>query len=128
MVNQPRIISHFMDQKTSLFCNRMSQESHLKLIIIYCYPNFFRNPNWWKRRTGLERALTLISIVCSLALVVLVISLVTVILNDKSKDGKTELMISFSIHFKRTILYSNRDDNEKHSRSFEWRITSSSSH
>lgn len=48
----------------------------------------FRNPNWWRRRTGLERALTLISIVCSLALVVLIISLISVILNDKAKDGE----------------------------------------
>ncbi|CAH1722964.1 unnamed protein product [Chironomus riparius] len=46
-----------------------------------------KNPNWWRRRTGMERALTLVSIVCSLALIVLIISLVSVILNDKSKEG-----------------------------------------
>ncbi|CRK97823.1 CLUMA_CG011199, isoform A, partial [Clunio marinus] len=45
-----------------------------------------KNPNWWRRRTGLERALTLVSIVCSLALIVLIISLVSVIMNDKTKE------------------------------------------
>lgn len=56
------------------------------LIIPFCF--HCRNPNWWRRRTGLERGLTLISIVCSLALVVLVISLVSVIINDKTRDGE----------------------------------------
>lgn len=41
----------------------------------------------------MERVLTLISIVCSLALVVLIISLVSVIMNDKTKEGKPDLLV-----------------------------------
>jgi predicted metalloendopeptidase len=40
------------------------------------------NPNWWRRRTGLEKALTLISIVCSLALIALIISLIVVVVTN----------------------------------------------
>lgn len=47
----------------------------------------FRNPNWWKRRTALERALTLISIVCLIAVVALVVSLVVVIVNEQIKQS-----------------------------------------
>lgn len=44
----------------------------------------------------MERVLTLISIVCSLALVVLIISLVSVIMNDKTKKGKPGLSFTRS--------------------------------
>lgn len=53
----------------------------------------FRNPNWWKRRTGLERALFLISIVCSIALIVLIVSLVSVIMKEKMKEGRIHRLI-----------------------------------
>jgi len=42
-----------------------------------------KNPSWWKRRTALERALTLISIVCLIAVIALVVSLVVVVINDQ---------------------------------------------
>lgn len=47
-----------------------------------------KNPNWWRRRTGLERTLTLISVICSLALIVLVASLVSVIVKQKIAEGE----------------------------------------
>lgn len=56
------------------------------LCFLYFY---FRNPSWWRRRTALERALTLISIVCLLAVVALVVSLIVVIVNEQiNKKGK----------------------------------------
>ncbi|XP_014091152.2 neprilysin-2 isoform X1 [Bactrocera oleae] len=42
-----------------------------------------RNPNWWRRRTTLERCLVLISIIALIAVVGLVIGLVSVILSNR---------------------------------------------
>lgn len=42
-----------------------------------------KNPSWWRRRTALEKVLTLISVVCGVAVVALIISLLTVVLTDR---------------------------------------------
>ncbi|XP_036347356.1 neprilysin-2-like [Rhagoletis pomonella] len=42
-----------------------------------------RNPNWWRRRTTLERCLVLISIIALIAVIGLVIGLVSVILSNR---------------------------------------------
>lgn len=47
---------------------------------------YFRNPSWWRRRTALEKTLTLISIVGVIAVIALAISLISVILNNKSQE------------------------------------------
>jgi predicted metalloendopeptidase len=43
-----------------------------------------KNPSWWKRRTALEKALTLITAVAVIGALALVISLVSVILNNNA--------------------------------------------
>ncbi|XP_037040793.1 neprilysin-2 isoform X2 [Bradysia coprophila] len=45
-----------------------------------------KNPSWWRRRTALEKTLTLISIVGVIAIIALAISLISVILNNKSRE------------------------------------------
>lgn len=45
-----------------------------------------KNPSWWRRRTALEKALTLISIVCGIAVVALLISLLSVLLSDRIQE------------------------------------------
>ncbi|XP_052866853.1 neprilysin-2 isoform X2 [Anopheles cruzii] len=45
-----------------------------------------KNPSWWRRRTALEKVLTLISIVCGVAVVALIISLLTVVLTDRIQN------------------------------------------
>ncbi|KAJ6635812.1 Neprilysin-2, partial [Pseudolycoriella hygida] len=47
-----------------------------------------RNPSWWRRRTALEKTLTLISIVGVIAIIALAISLISVILKNKSREEK----------------------------------------
>ncbi|XP_035795572.1 neprilysin-2-like isoform X1 [Anopheles albimanus] len=42
-----------------------------------------KNPSWWRRRTALEKVLTLISVVCGVAVVALIISLLTVVLSER---------------------------------------------
>ncbi|XP_053693911.1 neprilysin-2-like isoform X1 [Sabethes cyaneus] len=42
-----------------------------------------KNPSWWRRRTALEKVLTLISIVCAIAVVALLVSLLTVLLSER---------------------------------------------
>ncbi|XP_055543996.1 neprilysin-2-like isoform X1 [Wyeomyia smithii] len=49
-----------------------------------------KNPSWWRRRTALEKVLTLISVVCAIAVVALLVSLLTVLFADrmnKSDNG-----------------------------------------
>uniref|UniRef100_A0A8D8BE29 Neprilysin-11 n=1 Tax=Culex pipiens TaxID=7175 RepID=A0A8D8BE29_CULPI len=45
-----------------------------------------RNPSWWRRRTALEKALTLVSIVCGIAVVALLVSLLSVLLSDRIQE------------------------------------------
>ncbi|XP_037924758.1 neprilysin-2 isoform X2 [Hermetia illucens] len=47
---------------------------------------YLKNPSWWRRRTTLERTLTLISIVALIAVAALVIALVSVVLSDKHHE------------------------------------------
>ncbi|XP_055637521.1 neprilysin-2 isoform X1 [Toxorhynchites rutilus septentrionalis] len=46
-----------------------------------------KNPGWWRRRTALEKVLTLISIVCGIAVVALLISLLSVLLSDQTNES-----------------------------------------
>uniref|UniRef100_A0A4Y0BJM9 Neprilysin, neutral endopeptidase 2 n=1 Tax=Anopheles funestus TaxID=62324 RepID=A0A4Y0BJM9_ANOFN len=46
-------------------------------------PTVIKNPSWWHRRTTLEKILTLISVVCGVAVVALIISLLTVVLTER---------------------------------------------
>lgn len=48
----------------------------------------YRNPSWWRRRTALEKVLTLITIVCGIAVVALLISLLSVLLSDQANEGE----------------------------------------
>ncbi|XP_038121738.1 neprilysin-2 isoform X1 [Culex quinquefasciatus] len=45
-----------------------------------------KNPSWWRRRTALEKALTLVSIVCGIAVVALLVSLLSVLLSDRIQE------------------------------------------
>ncbi|XP_062561585.1 neprilysin-2 isoform X2 [Armigeres subalbatus] len=45
-----------------------------------------RNPSWWRRRTALEKVLTLVSIVCAIAVLALLISLISVLLSDRIQE------------------------------------------
>uniref|UniRef100_A0A8D8BCY5 (northern house mosquito) hypothetical protein n=1 Tax=Culex pipiens TaxID=7175 RepID=A0A8D8BCY5_CULPI len=50
------------------------------------YVHLSRNPSWWRRRTALEKALTLVSIVCGIAVVALLVSLLSVLLSDRIQE------------------------------------------
>lgn len=83
-----RIILRFICVAKIPRINQFKFENHVQLKQNFISNLFFcRNPNWWKRRTGLERVLTIVSVICTLALIVLVASLLSVILNDKFKKG-----------------------------------------
>ncbi|XP_077302517.1 M13 family metallopeptidase neprilysin 2 isoform X2 [Arctopsyche grandis] len=45
------------------------------------------NPGWWKRRTGTEKLLTLISVASSLVVVALAVALAVVVINQKSANN-----------------------------------------
>ncbi|XP_062561587.1 neprilysin-2 isoform X3 [Armigeres subalbatus] len=45
-----------------------------------------KNPSWWRRRTALEKVLTLVSIVCAIAVLALLISLISVLLSDRIQE------------------------------------------
>ncbi|XP_063696900.1 neprilysin-2 isoform X1 [Culicoides brevitarsis] len=49
-----------------------------------------KNPSWWRRRTSLERTLTLISIVCLVAVFTLIITLIGVIVIERTSIKKLE--------------------------------------
>ncbi|XP_037942107.1 neprilysin-2-like isoform X3 [Teleopsis dalmanni] len=58
-----------------------------------------RNPNWWRRRTTLERCLTLLSIFAFIAVIALVIGLVSVILSKQiAEELKTPANSAEALH------------------------------
>lgn len=61
-----------------------------ELILMYSryFSLHYRNPSWWRRRSALEKALTVVSIFALIAVIALVISLISVILNEKSRESK----------------------------------------
>ncbi|KAF2887463.1 hypothetical protein ILUMI_18710 [Ignelater luminosus] len=52
------------------------------------YTTMNRNPTWWKRRTSMERCLTLLSAIVFLITIALVVALITVLYNKR--DEKTD--------------------------------------
>lgn len=48
----------------------------------------FRNPNWWPRRTALEKSLIVISILALIGIIALVLSLTGVLLQKKDCESK----------------------------------------
>ncbi|XP_058061822.1 neprilysin-2 isoform X1 [Anopheles bellator] len=66
---------------------RRARNSIFDLDDVPTYEQFSgKNPSWWRRRTALEKVLTLISIVCGVAVVALIISLLTVVLTDRIQN------------------------------------------
>ncbi|XP_049286496.1 neprilysin-2 isoform X11 [Anopheles funestus] len=66
-------------------------------------PTVIKNPSWWHRRTTLEKILTLISVVCGVAVVALIISLLTVVLTERiqSESSSTSAQpLTAGIRFK----------------------------
>lgn len=48
----------------------------------------YRNPNWWPRRTALEKSLIIISILALIGIIVLVISLSGILAKKKDCESK----------------------------------------
>lgn len=56
------------------------------MYFLYSFP--YRNPNWWPRRTLLEKVLILISILALIGLIALVLVLTGVIVQKKECESK----------------------------------------
>lgn len=50
--------------------------------------NICRNPNWWPRRTALEKSLIIISILSLIGIIVLVLSLSGVVVKKRECESK----------------------------------------
>ena len=63
--------------------------NHINSTLSFSFVRFyFRNPNWWRRRTTLERVLCLLSTFALIAVVGLVIGLVAVIFSNQIAEGE----------------------------------------
>lgn len=67
------------------------------IFILICVSNF-RNPNWWPRRTALEKSLIVISILALIGIIVLVLSLSGVLVKKKECESKYKLNCDATSH------------------------------